>query len=238
MDRYSRNILINDIGEAGQKKISQSRILICGCGGLGSGVITNLTSLGAGTIGLIDCDTVEISNLNRQFIHTQTNLSKEKVLSAKEWINNFNPEINVETFNLKLDEINYKDIVKNYDIIVDCFDSFQSKFLLNEIAIKTNKPLVHGGITEYFGQVTTIIKDQTPCLNCIIPKPDYNSYIPKGVISPAVTLIASLQSLEVTKLILGQNPELSGILLTVNSKTYEFKKLKITKNSNCRICQA
>lgn len=238
MERYSRNILINDIGEAGQKKISQSRILICGCGGLGSGVITNLTSLGAGTIGLIDCDTVEISNLNRQFIYTQTNLSKEKVLSAKEWINNFNPEINVEMFNLKLDEINYKDIVKNYDIIVDCFDSFQSKFLLNEIAIKTNKPLVHGGITEYFGQVTTIIKDQTPCLNCIIPEPDYNSYIPKGVISPAVTLISSLQSLEVTKLILEQKPELSGILLTVNCKTYEFKKLKITKNSNCQICHA
>lgn len=238
MERYSRNILINDIGEAGQKKISQSRILICGCGGLGSGVITNLTSLGAGTIGLIDCDTVEISNLNRQFIYTQTNLLKEKVLSAKEWINHFNPEINVEMFNLKLDNNNYKDIVKNYDIIVDCFDSFQSKFLLNEIAIKTNIPLVHGGITEYFGQVTTIIKDQTPCLNCIIPEPDYNSYIPRGVISPAITLISSLQSLEVTKLILEQKPELSGILLTVNCKTYEFKKLKITKNSNCPTCQA
>lgn len=236
--RYSRNILIEDIGETGQNKIASAKVLICGCGGLGSGVITNLASLGVGHLGLVDSDLVEVSNLNRQFVHTPQSLGKEKVLSAKNWITNFNPEINVETFHLKLDLTNYETIVEDYDILVDCFDSFESKFLLNKIAILTGKPLIHAGITEYFGQVTTIISGQTPCLNCIITEPDLNSYIPKGVISPAVSLISSIESLEVTRLILGQKPELAGFLLSVNCKELNFKKLKLTKNSNCQTCAA
>lgn len=236
MERYSRNILINNIGEEGQKKISEAKVLICGCGGLGSGVITNLASLGVGNLGLLDCDILELSNLNRQFIHTPENLGREKVFSAMEWVNKFNPEINVQTFNTRLGNGNYQEIIKDYDIIVDCFDSFVSKFLLNEIAIKSGKPLVHGGISEYFGQVTTIIKGQTPCLNCIIPAPDINSYIPKGVISPAVTLVSSLESLEVTQLILGKEPKLAGSLMNVNCEDMTFKKLKITRNSACNLC--
>lgn len=236
--RYSRNILIEDIGEEGQKKIATAKVLICGCGGLGSGVITNLASLGVGGLGLVDRDVVEVSNLNRQFVHTPQSLGNEKVLSAKSWINAFNPEINVETFYLKLDLTNYEKIVADYDILVDCFDSFESKFLLNKIAILTGKPLVHGGITEYFGQVTTVIKGKTPCLNCIIQEPDLNSYIAKGVISPAVTLISSIESLEVTRLILGQKPELAGFLLSVNCKDVSFKKLKLTTNFNCKTCAA
>lgn len=235
-ERYNRNILIKEIGEEGQKKLFEAKVLVAGAGGLGSTVIANLASAGIGTIGIIDKDVVEITNYNRQYLHKFQNIGKEKVLSAKEWVTSFNPQINVEIYNLELNKDNAKDIIKNYDIIVDCFDSYESKFLLNELAVKNKMPLVHGGITEFSGQVTTIVPQHSACLSCLFPDPDINTYIPKGVISPAVTTIGSIEAMEVLKLILNIGEPLVDKLLTYYALSTDFKKIKLTKNKQCPVC--
>ena len=236
MERYLRNIAIKKIGEAGQERLCKARVLVCGCGGLGSGVILNLAAAGIGAIGLIDSDVLEVSNLNRQFIHNTEDIGKLKVLSAKERIQKLNPEVTVETFALRLNENNYQDIVKEYDIIIDCFDSYKSKFLLNEIAVKTNKPLIHGGVSEFCGQVTVIIPHKTPCLRCIFPEPDLETEIPKGNISPVVNLVASIEALEALKLISGIQSPLQGHLLTIDAINMTFKLLKINSSRQCVLC--
>lgn len=233
-ERYNRNMLIEQISEAGQKKLNQAKILVCGAGGLGSTVLANLASVGIGTIGVVDNDVLELSNLNRQYIHKIDALGKVKVESAKKWINEFNPEINVKTYQTRLDETNYHEIVKDYDFIMDCFDSFKSKFLLNKIAVSTGKTLIHGGVTEFFGQVSVIVPDKTACLNCILPEED--AYMVKGVLSPAVTTIASIEAMEAVKYILGIGESLENRLLSYNGLNMTFKTINIAKNPNCKLC--
>lgn len=234
LERYNRNILIPQVGEEGQKKLAQAKILVCGAGGLGSTVLANLASIGIGTIGIVDNDTLELSNLNRQYIHKHENLGKVKVESAKQWINEFNPEINVKTYQTRLDENNYQDIVKDYDFIMDCFDSFKSKFLLNKIAVETGKTLIHGGVTEFFGQVSVIIPRKTACLNCILPEQE--AYEIKGVISPAVATIASIEAIEAVKLILNIGERLENKLLSYDGLNMKFKTINIAKNLHCKLC--
>lgn len=236
MERYSRNIAVNEIGEAGQRKINQARVLICGCGGLGSGVISNLAALGVGYIGLVDDDIVEISNLNRQFIHKSNNLGKLKVLSAKDRIIEINPDISIKTYPVRLNELNYENIVRDYDLLIDCFDSYRSKFLLNDIAIKCNKPLIHGGVSEFGGQVTVIIPHKTPCLRCLFPDANLDEKTPLGNISPVVNLVASIQAVEVLKLILNLKGQIKDKLLIVNALDMDFKVVKIRRFSQCPIC--
>ena len=237
LQRYNRNILVEKVGEDGQRKLAQAKVLICGAGGLGSTVIANLASAGIGTIGqvgIIDNDVLELSNLNRQYIHKFANIDKIKVESANEWIKEFNPDINVKTYPIRLDENNYQEIVKEYDLIMDCFDSYKSKFLLNKIAVATGKTLIHGGVTEFFGQVTTIVPKVTACLNCLIPETD--AYLIKGVLSPAVTTIASIQSMEAVKVILGIGETLENRLLSYDGLRMQFKTINIAKNPNCKLC--
>ena len=186
MQRYSRNILL--IGNQGQTKLLKSKVLVCGCGGLGSTVIMNLAGSGVGTIGLIDDDVVEVSNLNRQFIHK--NIGEEKVVSAKKRILEYNPEITVNTYKIRLDENNYQQV--------------------------------------------TVIKPSTPCLRCIFPDIDLEKEVPKGILSPVVSTVASIQSMEAVKQILSTGEPLEGLLLTYNALTNDFKKLKITKNTSCK----
>ena len=235
-ERYNRNILINCIGEKGQKTLLDAKVLVAGAGGLGSNVIANLASLGIGNIGIIDNDKVELSNLNRQYIHKFDNIGKNKVESAKEWINSFNPDINVEIYQTRLDENNYKEIISSYDMIIDCFDSYKSKFLLNKIAVENNKILIHGGITEFYGQVTVIIPHQTACLSCFISDTDIEVCETKGSISPAVATIASIQSMETVKILLGIGIPLTNQLLSYNGLNQSFKKSNILKNINCSLC--
>lgn len=231
--RYDRNILVPEINKEGQEKILNAKVLVCGAGGLGSTVIANLASLGVGHIGIVDNDIVELSNLNRQYIHTTKFLDKLKTASAASWIENYNNDIKAETFNIRLNETNYQDIVKKYDIIADCFDSFRSKFLLNDIAIKTNKPLVHGGVAEFYGQAIAIIPKKSACLRCVLPDADLDTKTIKGVVSPAVSTIASIQSMEILKLILGKGELLADKMLVFNGLSMGFKTIKLTKNKNC-----
>jgi len=234
IERYNRNILIEQVGEAGQLKLFNSKVLVCGAGGLGSTVIANLASVGIGTIGIIDNDVLELSNLNRQYIHKFDNIGKVKVDSAKAWIKEFNPEITVNTYPIRLDETNYQEIVKEYDLIIDCFDSYKSKFLLNKIAVNAGKVLIHGGVSEFYGQVMTIVPNSSACLNCILPEND--SSLVKGVLSPAVATIASIQSMEAVKVILNIGETLENRLLCYDGLKMRFKVINIAKNPNCTLC--
>lgn len=236
LERFNRNILVEKMSEEGQFKLLNSKVLVAGAGGLGSTVLANLAAIGIGTLGIIDNDRLELSNLNRQYIHKYSNLGKVKVESAQNWLREFNPDINVNTYELRLDENNYQDIVGDYDLIVDCFDSYKSKFLLNEIAVKTGKTLIHGGVTEFFGQVTVIIPGKTACLRCILGDIDTSAYVIKGVLSPAVTTIAAIESMEVLKNILGIGETLENRLLSYDGLNMKFKTIKIDKNPKCLLC--
>ncbi|MDD3593197.1 MAG: HesA/MoeB/ThiF family protein [Candidatus Gastranaerophilales bacterium] len=237
MIRYDRNILINEIGAEGQTKLLSAKVLICGAGGLGSTVIANLAAAGVGTIGIVDNDILELSNLNRQYIHKFANIGQAKINSAKNWIQEFNPDINIKTYNVRLDENNYQSIAGEYDLIIDCFDSFESKFLLNNIALKMNKSLIAGGVTEFRGQVTTVLPHKSACLRCLLPDADPEAYVVKGVISPTVSMIASVESMEAVKLILGTGELLTNQLLVFDGLQMNFKKLKFERNKNCKWCK-
>lgn len=232
--RYERNIILNEVGIQGQQKLLDSKVLIAGIGGLGSNVIANLASAGVGHLGLVDFDTVEINNLNRQFIHKYSNTGKLKTESAKNWIKEYNPDINIKIYNVKLDANNILDVIKNYTIIVDCLDSFDSKFLLNEFCIKAGKILIHGGVSEFIGQVTTIIPKKSACLRCLIE--NQRGVVPKGIMSPVVSTIASVQSMEVIKLLLNIGKPLNDTLLTYNALKCDFRKIEIKKSANCPVC--
>ena len=235
-ERYNRNILVPEVGIKGQKKLSDAKVLVCGAGGLGSTVIVNLASLGVGHIGIIDNDTVELSNLNRQYIHNLSSLKHPKTDSAKAWVQNYNRDIQTETFKIRLDKKNYIEIVAKYDILADCFDSFESKFLLNDIAIQTGKPLVHAGVSEFKGQVMTILPKKSACLRCLMPDASYTeNYVAKGVVSPAVSAIASIESMEILKLILGKGSLLTDKILIFDGLNTRFRTLDVQKNSKC-IC--
>ncbi len=233
LERYNRNIIIPEIGVDGQYKLLNSKVLVCGAGGLGSTVILNLAALGVGNIGIIDNDVLELSNLNRQYIHGFSYLGQDKVKSAKNRIEDFNKDIEIEIYKTRLNSENYRDIVNGYDIIVDCFDSFASKFLLNDIALDMEKPLVHGGVTEFRGQVMTVIPKKTACLRCVFPQNE-QEYIVKGVVSPSVAAIASIESMEVLKLILKLGTLLTDKMLVFDGLRMNFKTINAGRAKNCK----
>jgi adenylyltransferase/sulfurtransferase len=236
-ERYIRNTIIDSIGDAGQEKLRNAKVLVCGAGGLGSTVLSNLAALGVGTIGVVDNDVLELSNLNRQYIHKFAALGKLKVESAKEFINQFNPEITVHTYPVRLNHDNYTPIAAQYDFLIDCFDSFKSKFLLNDIAIASGKTLIHAGVTEFAGQAMVIIPGKSACLRCILPDADENFSVLKGVVSPAVTTMASIESMEALKLILNLGTQLTDQLLCYNGLDMSFKKLNTERNPKCPLCK-
>ena len=236
MERYIRNIQIPQIGEEGQKKLLCAKVLIAGAGGLGSTVIALLASAGVGKLGIIDSDLIEITNLNRQFLHKTGDIGKEKSISAEKFVHELNPDIKVEAYQIRLNEQNYSEIIEKYEIIVDCFDNLESKFLLNKIALASKKPLIHGGVSEFGGQVTTVIPYETVCLSCLfgnIPETEKT----KGVISPAVSTIASIQAMEVVKLITNTGCLLKNRILFYDGFGMTFKELNTAKNPHCPLCK-
>ena len=238
MGRYERNILVKEIGEIGQNRLKNARVLICGAGGLGSGVIANLSSLGVGNIGIVDDDKVELSNLNRQYIHKMSTLGQDKVTSAKKFIEDFNPKINVMSYKIRLDKDNARELFASYDIIIDCFDNYYSKFVLSDTVVKTNKILIHGGVGEFYGQVC-VIKKSSACLACFIPELyecSKDIKVKRGIISPVVSTIASLQTMEALKIILNKGDILYNTMLFYDGLGEHFRKIKIEKKQNSPSC--
>lgn len=237
LTRYKKNFEQNGITQADQEKLLNSRVIVMGAGGLGSGVIMNLAALGVGQIKIIDGDIVEESNLNRQIIHKYKNIGRAKVISAKDWVQEFNPDIRVELDKIKINELNYFNIIQGYDIIIDCFDSYESKYMLNEIIIRHKKILIHGAAQGFYGQVTTIIPDKTGCLECVMQKPKQIKETMYASLSPVVNTIAALQAQEALKIITGAGTPLLNKLLVFDGTTSEFKMLNYAKNPACPACQ-
>lgn len=240
--RYSRHLILPEINIEGQKKLKKARVLIIGAGGLGSPLSLYLASSGIGKIGIVDFDNVDISNLQRQIIHNNSDIGFSKALSAKNKMENLNPFIEVEAFNLHLSASNILDIAKNYDIIADGTDNFPARYLINDAAVLLGIPCIYGSIFQFEGQVSVFYAKEGPCYRCLSPSPpppeSATSCAESGVFAPLPGIIGTLQANEIIKLILGIGSPLLGRLLIFDALNAAFKEFKIEKDKNCPICGA
>ena len=239
IERYSRQIILKKIGAKGQKKLLKSKVLIIGAGGLGSPIAIYLAALGIGTIGIVDKDTVEISNLGRQIIFSTVDIKKEKSTVATQKLKKINPDIKFLSYYKKLSKNNINKIAKNFDVIVDGSDNFRTRFLVNDYCLKHKKILISGAISKFDGQVYTFnfLKKKSPCLRCFIPKmpnnPDDDNCESEGILSTLGGVIGSIQATEVVKEILKIGDTLCGNILIVDALKLTFRKVKLNKRSDC-----
>ncbi len=236
LNKYRKNFEKNGISLKSQEKLLASKVLVLGAGGRGSVVISNLAALGVGQIKVIDGAVLQESDYNCHTIHKYRNIGRAKVISAKDWILEYNPDVRIELDKIYLDKTNYLNAIAGYDILVDCFNDIESKYLLNEIALKNRKILIHGQTKGFFGQVTTIVPKKTGCLNCISQKPDIVNKEEYSTLSAVVGVTASLQAQEVLKVITGYGDPLLNKLLIFDGLKSEFKTLPYSKNPICRCC--
>jgi molybdopterin/thiamine biosynthesis adenylyltransferase len=240
IERYSRHIILPDVGGEGQKKLLSSHVLLLGMGGLGSPAALYLAAAGVGTLGLVDFDTVELSNLQRQVIHTTDDLGKTKVQSAKETIHAINPDVKVQEHEERLSVDNVMEIISDYDLVVDGTDNFPTRFLLNDACVMKRKPIVYGAIFRFEGQVSVFAPDQGPCYRCLIPELPPPGSVPRcqeaGVLGILPGIIGTLQATEAIKLILGLGKPLIGRLLLFDALDMEMHEMKLRKNPKCPAC--
>lgn len=242
LERYSRNIIVPQIGGKGQKKLLESKVLVIGAGGLGSPTALYLAAAGIGTIGIVDNDVVDLSNLQRQILHKTANIGVPKVQSAKERLEGLNPDVNVITYHEFVDSSNIKDIIadQDYDFIIDGTDNFPIKFLINDAAVLLKKPFSHAGILRFGGQTMTYVPGQGPCYRCVFETPPPAGAVPSckeaGILGAVGGVIGSIQATEAIKYILGAGELLTGYLLTYDALTMTFRKIRIHANKECAIC--
>ena len=238
--RYSRHLLLQEVGVKGQKKLKAAKVLIVGLGGLGAPLAMYLAAAGVGTIGLIDFDEVEESNLQRQVIHRTRDVGRPKVASAKDAIRNINPLVKVETYNTQLNAENAVDIISDYDVIADATDNYQARYLVNDACVLLGKPDVFGAMYQFEGQTTVYYAKEGPCYRCVYPSPPPAGLVPScamgGVVGVLPGIIGTIQANEVIKLIVGGAEPLVGRLLTLDAWKMKFRELHVTKNPNCPIC--
>jgi molybdopterin/thiamine biosynthesis adenylyltransferase/rhodanese-related sulfurtransferase len=238
--RYSRHLLIPEVGEEGQWKLLDSRVLFIGAGGLGSPAALYLAAAGVGTIGIIDADVVDDSNLQRQILHNTERVGKYKAESARETINALNPDVNVITYIQRLDETNVQQLVAEYDLIIDGTDNFPTRYLLNDAALLANKPVVHGSVFRFEGQVTIFKPYDGPCYRCLYPEPPPPALAPScaeaGVLGVLPGIIGILQATEAVKLLLRIGDPLVGRLLTYDALAGEFNELRLFRDPKCPAC--
>lgn len=242
LERYSRHIILKEVGVKGQKKLLNSKVLIIGTGGLGAPAAMFLAAAGVGNIGLVDFDAVELSNLQRQIIHLTKDVGKPKVISGMETINEMNPDVEVTTYKEWVSSGNIRDIIKDkdYDFIIDGTDNFPAKFLINDACVLTQKPFSHAGIIRFQGQTMTYVPGQGPCYRCIFLNPPPPDAVPTckqaGVLGVMGGIIGTIQATEAIKYVLGVGELLTGQLLTYDSLKMEFRKIKLPHNKSCQVC--
>lgn len=238
--RYSRHLLIPDVGLQGQQKLKGSSVLIVGTGGLGSPVALYLAAAGIGRIGLVDYDVVDFSNLQRQIIHGQSRLGDLKVESARDRLLDLNPEIQVDIYNEFLNSDNALDIAEPYQIIIDGTDNFPTRYLVNDLCVLTGKPNVYGSIYRFDGQASVFNLGDGPCYRCLFPEPPPPGLVPScaegGVLGVLPGTIGSIQATETLKLILGIGEPLVGRLLLYDALDLSFQTVKLHKNPDCKVC--
>ncbi|MDR2658703.1 MAG: molybdopterin-synthase adenylyltransferase MoeB [Spirochaetaceae bacterium] len=242
LERYSRHIILKEVGVKGQQKLLNGKVLIIGAGGLGAPAAMYLAAAGVGTIGIADADVVDLSNLQRQIIHSTADLGKEKAKSAQETINAMNSDVNVVTYREMVTAANIGDIIKDkdYDFVIDGTDNFPAKFLINDACVMLKKPFSHAGIIRFQGQLLTYVPGQGPCYRCAFHDPPPAGAVPScreaGVLGVMGGVIGSLQATETLKFLLGLGDLLTGTLLTYNALKMEFRKIKLAQNKACAVC--
>ena len=239
--RYSRHLLLADVGVEGQQRLKAAKVLIVGTGGLGAPIALYLAAACVGTIGLVDFDVVEESNLQRQIIHSTRDIHRPKVASAKDRIRGINPLVNVVMHNVQITSANALEIIEQYDIVADGTDNYQTRYLLNDASVFLHKPVVYGSIYQFDGQVSVFSADDGPCYRCLYPAPPPPGLVPScaegGVLGVLPGIVGSMQASEVIKLILGKKAQsLIGRLLLVDAMNVRFRELKISKDENCPVC--
>jgi len=238
--RYSRHLILPEVGMEGQQKLKAAKVLCVGTGGLGAPLALYLTAAGVGTIGLVDFDVVDESNLQRQVIHSQATVGKLKVDSAELTLKGLNKNVNIVKHNTMLTSANALEIFKDYDIIADGTDNFQTRYLVNDACVLTGKPNAYGSIFRFEGQASVFATEEGPCYRCLYPEPPPPGLVPScaegGVLGILPGLVGVIQATEVIKLILGIGEPLIGRLLLVDSLAMSFRTLKLRKNPECPMC--
>jgi molybdopterin/thiamine biosynthesis adenylyltransferase len=238
--RYSRHLLIPEVGEEGQRKLLDAKVLLVGAGGLGSPAALYLAAAGVGTLGIIDADVVDDSNLQRQILHTTDRVGMPKVESARVAIEGINPDVKVIQHEVHLDQSNVLDIFAGYDIILDGTDNFATRYLINDACVLLGKPNAHGSIFRFEGQATTFVPAEGPCYRCLFPTPPPPELAPScaeaGVLGLLPGTIGIIQATEVAKLILGIGEPLVGRLLTYDALAMEFRELRLSRDPACPMC--
>ncbi len=239
-NRYQRHLLLPEVGVEGQQRLLGARVLLLGAGGLGSPAALYLAAAGVGTLGIIDMDVVDESNLQRQILHNMDRIGERKVDSAKKTLTAINPDVDVVTYDMRLDAGNVVELLSQFDVVIDGADNFPSRYLLNDASLKTNTPVVHGSIFRFEGQATVFKPFDGPCYRCMIPEPPPAELAPScaeaGVLGVLPGIIGSIQALEAIKLILGIGDDLSGRLLAYDSLEQSFRTFKVNRDPECPAC--
>ncbi len=240
LKRYNRNILLKEIGLEGQEKITRAKILVIGVGGLGSPVLMYLAAAGIGTLGIVDNDVVDLSNLQRQIIHSTDDVKREKILSAKKKIQQLNPDVIVNAYKELVTAENITDILRDYDFIVDATDNFPAKFLINDACVIENKPFSHAGVVQFIGQTMTIVPGESACYRCVFHKPPASENVPGasrvGILGAVAGILGTIQAVEVMKFITGKGKLLTNSLLTVDALEMQFRKISVKRKKMCLVC--
>ena len=239
VQRYSRHIIMPQVGSAGQRKLLEAKVLMVGAGGLGSPISIYLTLAGVGTVGIVDFDTVDVTNLQRQILHQNDDIGRPKVQSAKETLLSYNPDVNVIIHEEPLLSDNALEIISGYDVIINGADNFPARYLVNDAAYLCEKPLVDGSILLFDGQATVYIPGQG-CYRCLFPTPPPPGEVPScaeaGVLGVLPGLVGTIQATETVKLIMGLGESLSGRLLIIDAMDMSFRTLKMRRNPDCPLC--
>ncbi len=241
MERYVRQIVLDEIGIEGQKKLLCAKVLIIGAGGLGTPTSMYLAGAGVGTIGIVDADVVDLSNLQRQLLHRTADIGVPKVDSARETLEALNPDVTVVTYHMRVTKDNILDLIEDYEIVIDATDNFETKFLINDACVLAGKPFVHGGIFRFQGQVMTYVPGKGACYRCVFKEAPPKDAIPTGrqagIFGAMPGVIGNIQAMEVIKYLTGVGTLLTGHLLTYDALKMEFRKIKLPQNTdNCAVC--
>jgi molybdopterin-synthase adenylyltransferase len=240
IERYSRQIILPNIGGKGQEKLLGAKVLIIGAGGLGSPAALYLASAGVGRLGIVDSDVVELNNLQRQIVHATKDVGRPKVESAKDRLTAINTDVEVIPYKLRLTSRNILDIIKDYDIIVDGSDNFPTRYLVNDACVISRKTLSHAGIFRYDGQAITIIPGKSACYRCLFPEPPPPGLAPScqeaGILGAVAGVIGAIQANEALKHILGMGELLAGRLLIFNALDSSFRQVKVPLDPKCPVC--
>src|ERR671927_1319404 len=238
--RYRRHLIIPDVGMAGQKRLKNAKVLVVGAGGLGSPALLYLAAAGVGTLGIVEFDVVDESNLQRQIIHGQSDVGRSKAESARDSIKEINPHVDVRLHETRLDSDNVLDIFGQYDLIVDGTDNFATRYLVNDACVLLNKPYVWGSIYRFDGQASVFWSEHGPCYRCLYPEPPPPGMVPScaegGVLGVLCASIGSIQVTEAIKVLTGVGEPLLGSLMVYDALEMTYRKIRVRKDPNCAIC--